>query len=75
LGAVPVLVVGDPAQWTAVVGIALGAKPGTSHVIVQRAGAAEVRQAFIIDPVRYAAQRLAVPPGKVDLSQQDLARY
>ncbi len=36
LGTVPVLVVGDAARWTAVVGIALAAKPGTSHVLVQR---------------------------------------
>jgi murein DD-endopeptidase MepM/ murein hydrolase activator NlpD len=75
LGAVPVLVVGDTTRWTAVVGIALGAKPGTSHVTVRRAGAAEVLQPFKIDSARYAEQRLTVPPGKVDLSPQDLERY
>jgi murein DD-endopeptidase MepM/ murein hydrolase activator NlpD len=75
LGTVPVLVVGDAARWTAVVGIALGAKPGTSHVVVHRAGAADVRQSFVIDPVRYPEQRLTVAPGKVDLSRQDIERY
>jgi murein DD-endopeptidase MepM/ murein hydrolase activator NlpD len=75
LGTVPVLVVGDAARWIAVVGIALGAKPGTSHIVVHRAGAADVRQPFVVDSVRYAEQRLTVPPGKVELSKQDLERY
>ena len=75
VGAVPVLVVGDAARWTAVVGIALGAKPGTSEIIVRRAGAADLRQRFVIDPKRYAEQRLTVAPGKVDLSRQDIERY
>jgi murein DD-endopeptidase MepM/ murein hydrolase activator NlpD len=74
-GTVPVLVVGDTARWTAVVGIALGKAPGRSHIVVHRAGAADVRQPFVIDPVRYAEQRLSVPPGTVDLSRQDLDRY
>jgi murein DD-endopeptidase MepM/ murein hydrolase activator NlpD len=75
LGGVPVLVVGDAAGWSAVVGIALDATPGTSHIVVRRAGAADAQQPFVVDPVRYAEQKLAVPPGKVDLSKQDLARY
>lgn len=75
LGTVPVLVVGDPARWTAVVGIALDAKPGTSHVMVHREGAADVRQPFMIDSVRYSEQRLTVAPGKVDLSKRDMERY
>ncbi len=75
LDAVPVLVVGDPARWTAVVGIALGAQPGTRHVAVRRAGEPEVRLPLVIEPVRYAEQRLRVAPGKVDLSAEDLARY
>ena len=75
LGAVPVLVVGDAARWTAVVGIALAAKPGTDHISVHRAGAADVRQSFVVDSVRYPEQRLKVAPGKVDLSKQDVERY
>jgi murein DD-endopeptidase MepM/ murein hydrolase activator NlpD len=58
-----------------VVGIALGAEPGTSHVVVHRAGGADVRQPFMVDSVRYAEQRLSVAPGKVDLSKRDLDRY
>jgi murein DD-endopeptidase MepM/ murein hydrolase activator NlpD len=72
---VPVLVVGDTSRWTAVVGIPLDASPGTRHVVVRRTGSADVQQVFVVDPVRYAEQRLAVPPGKVDLSKKDLARY
>jgi len=75
LDTVPVLVVGDPARWMAVVGIALGAQPGTRHVAVRRTGAPEVRLPLVIEPVRYAEQRLRVAPGKVDLSAEDLARY
>jgi murein DD-endopeptidase MepM/ murein hydrolase activator NlpD len=74
-GMVPVLVVGDTTRWTAVVGIALGTEPGTSHIVVHRAGAADVRQPFVIDSVRYAEQRLTVAPGTVDLSKKDLDRY
>ena len=72
---VPVLVVGEPAKWTAVVGIALGARPGTRHLEVRRTGEPGVRQPLEIEPVRYAEQRLTVPPGKVDLSADDLARF
>ncbi len=75
MDAVPVLVVGSPARWTAIVGIALAAKPGTRHVTVRRDGGAEERVDFAVEPVRYAEQRLQVPPGKVDLSAEDLARY
>jgi murein DD-endopeptidase MepM/ murein hydrolase activator NlpD len=72
---VPVLVVGNPAKWTAVVGIALAARPGTRHLEVRRTGEAGTRLPLEIEPVRYAEQRLTVPPGKVDLSAEDLARF
>lgn len=75
LGAVPVLVVGSPARWSAVVGISLAATPGTGELVVRRAGLAEARRTFVIEPVRYAEQRLTVAPGKVDLSREDLERY
>lgn len=73
--ATPVLVVGDPAGWTAVVGIGLDATPGTHHLRVRRAGEPEQRRDFEVAPVRYAEQRLTVAPGQVDLSPEDLARY
>jgi murein DD-endopeptidase MepM/ murein hydrolase activator NlpD len=72
---VPALVVGTPADWTAIVGIPLSAKPGTAHVEVQRDGGAATRVAFRIDDHAYAEQHLKVAPGKVDLSPEDLARY
>lgn len=72
---VPVLVVGDPQRWTAVVGIALAAQPGVRHVAVRRPDQPEARLPVVIEPVRYAEQRLRVAPGQVDLSAEDLARY
>ena len=74
-GGKPVLVVGDQSGWTAVVGIALSAEPGTAHIELRGAAGRPERRAFEIDTVRYAEQRLRVPPGKVDLSKQDLARF
>ena len=75
LGALPVLVLGTPAGWTAVVGLALDAQPGAAVLQVQRAGAAPASVTFEIQPQRYAEQRLTVKPGQVDLSAADLARY
>ena len=72
---VPVLVVRDGTQWTAVLGIALGAAPGSNRVSVQRGDGAPSTLPFTIKPFRYAEQRLTVAPGQVDLSKDDLARY
>ncbi|WP_083716175.1 M23 family metallopeptidase [Pseudacidovorax sp. RU35E] len=70
----PVLVVGDPIEWTAVVGIPLAASPGEAEVQVGTAGEAH-RIAYAIAPKRYAEQRLTVAPKTVDLSAADQARY
>jgi murein DD-endopeptidase MepM/ murein hydrolase activator NlpD len=75
LGTAPVLVVGDTTRWTAVVGIALSAKPGIDSVLVHRPGAPDVRQPFTIESTHYAEQKITVPPGKVDLSRKDIERY
>lgn len=73
---VPVLVLRDGAQWTALVGIALSAAPGPARVTLQRDdGATTVDVPFQIKPFHYAEQRLTVAPGQVDLSKDDLARY
>ncbi len=72
---VPVLVVPEGKQWTAVVGIALSAAPGSAHVTVQRGDGAPSVVPFTIKPFRYKEQRLNVAPGQVDLSKDDLARY
>lgn len=72
---VPALVVGDAGGWTAVVGIPLGAKPGSAGLVVHRPGAADHRLTFEIGPARYAEQHLKVPRRQVDLSKADLERY
>ncbi|HWS74896.1 MAG TPA: peptidoglycan DD-metalloendopeptidase family protein [Quisquiliibacterium sp.] len=71
----PILVTGDPAGWTAVVGIRLDAAPGRRELSVRREGEGEERVPLAVAPVRYAEQRLRVEPGKVELSPEDLARY
>ena len=73
-GDAPAMVVGSAKEWTAVVGIPLGAKPGTATLSVRRGGG-ETRLPFTVDDVKYAEQRLKVAPGKVDLSPEDLERY
>ncbi|MEY4908475.1 MAG: hypothetical protein RL260_2193 [Pseudomonadota bacterium] len=72
---VPVLVVGDPIEWTAVIGLPLGAKAGTDEVTVQHEGAPAKRQSFTIGPMRYAEQRLNVAPKHVELTADHLARH
>ena len=74
-GGVPVLVTGDASRWVAVVGIALAAKPGRATLEVERPGRPVEKKTFVVEPVRYAEQRLAVAPGHVELSPEDLARY
>ena len=74
-GGVPVLVAGDATGWTAVVGIALAAKPGRATLEVLRPGRPVERRTFVVQPVRYAEQRLKVAPAHVELSADDLARY
>ena len=70
----PLLVVGDMIAWTALVGIALAAKPGPEAIRV-RQGDAVHELAYTIAPKRYAEQHLKVAPRTVDLSPEDLARY
>jgi murein DD-endopeptidase MepM/ murein hydrolase activator NlpD len=73
---VPVLVVREGAQWTAVVGLALAAAPGVATLEVLRPhDAAPATVAFTVKPFKYKEQRLTVAPGQVDLSKNDLARY
>ena len=75
-GGVPVLVLGDPTQWTAIVGIALASEVGSATVTIDSADAAPAqRRDFAIAPANYAVQKLTVAPGQVDLSKKDLARY
>ena len=72
---VPLLVMGDVIEWTAVVGIALATPPGPASISVQDAKAAVRQLAYTIAPKHYREQRLAVAPGTVDLSATDTARF
>jgi murein DD-endopeptidase MepM/ murein hydrolase activator NlpD len=70
-----VLVAREGGEWVALVGIPLAAKAGSKmRVEVERAGTIE-RFEIVVAPKQYAAQHLKVPPGQVDLSPEDLARY
>ena len=71
----PMLVVGDPSGWTAVLGIALAEKPGRARLNWQLPGGPPRQIEYTIAPHAYAEQRLKVAPGQVDLSAENLARY
>jgi|SRR5579859_3117663 len=71
-----VMVVGDKAEWLAVVGIPLEATAGSKlPLVVERAGREALTVKFAVGRKQYATQRLTVKPGQVELSPEDLARY
>ena len=71
---VPVLVLGDVMEWTAVVGIALAALPGMASIAVQTLGAPR-QISYEVVSKKYTEQRLKVAPGTVDLSPENAARH
>jgi murein DD-endopeptidase MepM/ murein hydrolase activator NlpD len=74
-GEIPLLVVGNPSAWTALVGIPLDAMPGPAS-ITARTGATDARElAYTVLPKQYREQRLKVEPKHVDLSPEDEARF
>ena len=73
-GEAPLLVVGDPAGWTALVGIPLSATPGDAQIEVETCGGRRALP-YRIGPKAYAEQRLTVAPRTVELSSKDLARH
>jgi len=76
LGNDRLLVVREGDEWIALVGIALATKVGTKlKVEAERASGTLERFDIPVGPKQYAAQHLKVPPGQVDLSPEDLARY
>ena len=75
LGDVPLLVLGDPRQWTALVGIALSTPPGPASIAVQQEGGGQRLLNFTVAPKVYPVQKLKVAPSKVDLSAADEARF
>ena len=74
-GELPLLVVGDVIEWTAIVGIPLSSAPGEAAITVQLPGGAQRQIPYTIAPKRYSEQKLKVSPRTVDLSPEDLARY
>ena len=71
---VPVLVIGDAIEWTALVGVPLAAATGASSIRV-RTGGADKTVRYTVSPKKYSEQHLKVSPRTVDLSPEDQARY
>jgi murein DD-endopeptidase MepM/ murein hydrolase activator NlpD len=67
------LVVQDGSGWIAIIGIPLSAPLAARQVIV-RSGNARQEVQFRIGDKKYASQSLKVPPGQVNLSEDDLER-
>ena len=73
---IPLLVLGDMIEWTAVVGIPLSAALGAAHISVAAAPGNPARQVpYTVADKRYREQRLTVSPRTVDLSPENQARY
>lgn len=71
-----VLVVRDGGEWIALVGIPLSTKPGSRlRVEAERGDGTVASYTVTVAPKDYATQHLKVPPGQVELSPEDLARY
>ena len=74
-GDLPLLVVGDAIEWTALVGIPLATEPGEASIVVRPENGTERLLAYTVADKQYREQRLSVPPRTVDLSPDDEARY
>ncbi len=74
-GEVPLLVLGGPEGWTALLGIPLSAAPGSAHIRVEGAVGASRTLGYAIAAKKYREQRLTVAPRTVDLSPEDEARW
>jgi murein DD-endopeptidase MepM/ murein hydrolase activator NlpD len=76
MGGTRVLVVHDGGEWIALVGIALSTKVGSRlRVEAERGDGTITSYQLTVAPKDYASQHLKVPPGQVELSAEDLARY
>ena len=74
LGDVPLMVLGRPGAWQALVGLSLATPAGPVNIRVLDGG--PVRTLTVtVKPKRYAEQRLKVPPRHVDLNAADQARH
>jgi murein DD-endopeptidase MepM/ murein hydrolase activator NlpD len=70
----PVLVVAVQQSWYAIVGHPLALKPGPRTLLLA-GGPGAAQRSIDVDAMRYAEQRLNVPPKHVNLSKEDLARH
>ena len=75
LAGLPLLVLGGPEAWSTLVGLALDLQPGGLRIRWAPPGQAARWAELLVQPHRYAEQRLTVAPGQVDLSAENLARY
>lgn len=73
-GEVPLLVMGDPIFWSALVGIPLSAQPGQASIEFHANGKLRT-VSYAIAPKRYSEQHLKVSPRTVELSPEDLQRH
>lgn len=71
---IPILVVGDMIEWTALVGIPLSENAGL-HTVTVFNDDGTYTQDYTVHDKKYAEQRLQVAPKTVDLAAQDLARH
>lgn len=71
---VPVLVVGDMIEWTAVVGIPLSAQVGVHTITVHDDDGTQSLD-YTVSDKKYTEQSLKVSPKTVDLAPKDLARH
>ncbi|MGI4777643.1 MAG: peptidoglycan DD-metalloendopeptidase family protein [Janthinobacterium lividum] len=74
-GDVPLLVIGDAIEWTALVGIPLAATVGNARIAVRTQETPDRSVAYVVGAKKYSEQRLKVAPGTVDLSPADQSRY
>lgn len=70
----PLLVVGSPAGWTALVGLALDTPIGPASIELLGEGGVVRGMSFQVTRYPYREQRLTVAPGHVDLSAENQAR-
>ena len=72
---IPLLVMGTPVGWTAIVGIALAATPGVNSISVELENGGTRQIDYHVGSKKYLEQHLKVAPGTVDLSAENEARY
>ncbi len=71
-----VLVIGDAAEWNAIVGISLATEAGSSlQVDVAWPNGTSETRSIVVGSKLYATQELTVKPGQVNLSAENLARH